>query len=83
MRHYVTSYDNSCAFGGTSIWSMGVERNFGRRTRVLTIEVTNRMKSICQIRGKANRLPSEKELNIVRRWASQEKRHLVGSVGRR
>lgn len=73
MRHCVASYDNSCAFGGTSIWSMGIEQNLGRRKRVLTIEVANESKKICQIRGKANRLPKQKEMNIVRRWASQER----------
>jgi hypothetical protein len=72
MRHCVASYDNSCAFGGTSIWSMGVERNLGRRKRSLTLEVANQSKAICQIRGKANRLPNQKEMNIVQRWASQE-----------
>jgi hypothetical protein len=71
MRHCVASYDNSCAFGGTSIWSMGLERNYGCRKRVLTIELANPLKRICQIRGKTNRLPTQKEMNIVRRWASQ------------
>lgn len=77
MRHCVASYDNSCAFGGTSIWSMGLERNGGRRRRVLTIEVANGSKTIRQIRGKANRLPSKKELGIVRHWASQEQLSLA------
>ena len=72
MRHCVASYDNSCAFGGTSIWSMGVERNLGRRKRVLTIELANASKKICQVRGKANRLPNQKEMTVVSRWASQE-----------
>lgn len=72
MRHCVASYDGSCAFGGTSIWSLGVERNHGRRKRVLTIELANASKTIRQIRGKANRLPGQKEMNVVRRWASQE-----------
>lgn len=73
MRHCVASYDNSCILGGTSIWSMGLERNLGRRKRVLTIELSNTSKKIRQIRGKANRLPSEKEMSIIRRWAGQER----------
>jgi hypothetical protein len=72
MRHCVASYDMSCACGGTSIWSMGLERNHGRRRRVLTIELARRKRAICQIRGKANRVPSRKELDVVRRWACQE-----------
>lgn len=81
MRHCVASYDNSCKFGGTSIWSLGVQRNLGRRKRVLTIEVANRMKSICQIRGKANRFPGQKELEVVRRWASLESLRLASGLG--
>ena len=72
MRHCVASYDSSCAFGRSSIWSLGLDRGNGRRKRVLTIEVSNRRKMICQIRGKANRLPKETELELIRRWAAQE-----------
>jgi hypothetical protein len=71
MRHCVARYDQSCAAGHTSIWSLGVELSSGRRRRVLTIEVAN-SKTICQIRGRANRLPKESELVLVRRWATQE-----------
>ncbi|HUG68512.1 MAG TPA: PcfJ domain-containing protein [Pirellulaceae bacterium] len=81
MRHCVASYDNSCAFGGTSIWSMGLERNYGCRKRVLTIELANPLKRICQIRGKTNRLPTQKEMNIVRRWASQANLTLAECFG--
>ena len=81
MRHCVASYDNSCAFGATSIWSMGVERNLGRRKRVLTIELANASRKISQVRGKANRLPKQEELNVVRRWASQENLMLGEYVG--
>lgn len=81
MRHCVASYDGSCAFGGTSIWSLGVERNFGRRKRVMTIEVANTTKKVCQIRGKANRLPSRKELSVIQRWASQANLTVAGFVG--
>jgi hypothetical protein len=72
MRHCVASYDRSCAGGGSSIWSMGLERNHGKRKRMLTIELAVGSKRICQIRGKANRLASQKELEIVGRWASQQ-----------
>ncbi len=72
MRHCVASYEHACASGQTSIWSMGIERNNGRRKRVLTIEVGVDRKVICQARGKANRPPTEKEMGILRRWAVQE-----------
>jgi hypothetical protein len=29
-------------------------------------------KTICQVRGKANRMPTAKEMEILRRWAVQE-----------
>ena len=83
MRHCVAVYDNLCAFGGTSIWSMGVERNLGRRKRVLTIEVANRSKTICQIRGKTNRFPTQKERDVVRRWMAQEGLSLAQHVRNR
>lgn len=72
MRHCVASYEHLCASGRSSIWSLGIECNDGRRKRVLTVEVAVRRKAICQVRGKANRLPTEKEMGILRRWAAQE-----------
>ena len=72
LRHCVASYDSSCAFGRSSIWSLAVERDAGRSRRVLTIEVSNASRTICQVRGKANRLPSQKEMGIVHRWAAQQ-----------
>lgn len=72
MRHCVASYEHSCASGQTSIWSMGMERREGRRKRVLTVEVAADRKTICQVRGKANRLPTAKEMDILRRWVGQE-----------
>ena len=72
MRHCVASYEHSCVSGRSAIWSMGLERNDGRRKPVLTVEVAVGRKLICQVRGKANRLPTEKELEILRRWAARE-----------
>jgi hypothetical protein len=71
MRHCVASYDDLCARGTASIWSMGLQKKSGHRRHVLTIEVTNRTRTIRQIRGKANRLPRRKEMNVVQRWASE------------
>ncbi|MGA9038964.1 MAG: PcfJ domain-containing protein [Terriglobales bacterium] len=72
MRHCVASYEHSCVSGLSAIWSMGLERNHGRRKRVLTVEVAIHRKAVCQVRGKANRLPTEKEMEILRRWAARE-----------
>jgi hypothetical protein len=73
MRHCVAIYETLCVRGKSAIWSLGVERNNGSRKRVLTVEVAVGRKSICQVRGKANRLPTEKEMDILRRWAAQER----------
>ena len=72
MRHCVASYQRLCVSGASAIWSMGVERDNCRRKGVLTVEVAVRRKAICQVRGKSNRMPTEKEMGILRRWAVQE-----------
>jgi PcfJ-like protein len=71
MRHCVAIYEQFCVSGQSAIWSMGLERNHGRRKRLITIEVAVHRKAICQVRGKANRLPTEKEMEILRRWAAK------------
>ena len=68
MKHCVATYASSCAQGHCSIWTMEVE-SFGGITKAVTIEVRNSQRLICQIRGKANRLPNDKERGIIRRWA--------------
>jgi hypothetical protein len=71
MSHCVASYANSCHKGICSIWSMEVETDFGTEP-LLTIEVNHQRKEMCQARGKANRLPTDKEKDILRRWAAKE-----------
>jgi len=70
MRHCVASYASSCARGCSSIWSLEVETNAGR-SKVLTVEIRNAARVICQVRGKANRMPTEKERGILRRWGAK------------
>ena len=72
LRHCVVSYVPVCLSGRASIWSLGLEKNGGPRKQVLTIEVTYASRTICQARGKANRLPGRQEINILRRWAANE-----------
>jgi hypothetical protein len=40
---------------------------------LVTVEVNHQRNEICQVRGKRNRLPTDKEKDILRRWARQEK----------
>jgi hypothetical protein len=70
MKHCVASYAHSCARGACSIWALEVE-TFEGRSKILTVEVRNREKLICQARGKCNALPDEKHRSILRRWAEQ------------
>jgi hypothetical protein len=77
MCHCVATYARSCAHGQTSIWTLEVDEAGGRR-KVLTLEVNRASKVICQARGKRNALPSEKHLNVLRRWAEHAGLALAG-----
>ena len=71
MRHCVASYANSCYKNVSSIWSMEVETGEGVEPLV-TVEVNNQRREIRQVRGKSNRLATEKEKDVLSRWAMQE-----------
>jgi hypothetical protein len=49
---------------------MGVETDAGLE-KLLTIEVVNRDREIRQVRGHRNRLPTDKEKEVIRRWSAQ------------
>jgi hypothetical protein len=70
MKHCVASYATPCTRGASSIWTLELETEEGR-TKLLTIEVNNVARLICQVRGKANRMPNDRERSILRRWATQ------------
>lgn len=69
MKHCVATYASSCVRGACSIWTMEVE-SFQSVTKALTLEVRNNSLTICQARGKANRLPTDKERGVLTRWAA-------------
>ncbi|HZZ78008.1 MAG TPA: PcfJ domain-containing protein [Gemmataceae bacterium] len=71
MRHCVASYGEDCIQRRTSIWSMQIE-NHRDQYRALTIEVDLSSKTICQMRGKCNRMPTDREQSIVQQWADTE-----------
>jgi hypothetical protein len=70
MKHCVATYAHSCARGACSIWALEAE-TFEGRAKILTVEVQNAARLICQARGKCNMLPGEKHRGILRRWAEQ------------
>lgn len=67
MGHCVYTYANSCRNGSTSIWSLGVEDGQGRRHRILTIAIDPRTRTITQIRGRYNVLPTAKSKKNLER----------------
>ena len=79
LRHCVSTYARSCHTGRSSIWSMEIEDENGRR-KILTIEVAPREKVIRQVRGRRNRLATPKEKNLLGQWAEQEGLQLAGYI---
>ena len=71
MRHCVASYAYSCHSGKTSIWTMESHTK-EESVKHVTIEVSRADKKIRQIRGKANRLASDKERSVIGRWVQGE-----------
>jgi hypothetical protein len=79
MRHCVATCKEDCIRHQVSIWSMQVETQRGRQ-RALTIEVDIPKRTVCQVRGKCNRLPSANERAIVQRWAQAEGLRVVEAL---
>jgi hypothetical protein len=71
MKHCVATYARSCHSGSCSIWTMDAETDEGME-KLLTIEVSTAGNQIRQVRGKRNRRPTEKEKEIIQRWATRE-----------
>ncbi len=79
LKHCVASYAASCAHGRSSIWTMELHSN-QELQKLLTIEVRTQDSTICQIRGKCNRLATEKERLVVQRWATKAGLRLASYV---
>ncbi|RKU23993.1 hypothetical protein C6503_01880 [Candidatus Poribacteria bacterium] len=79
LKHCVSTYAGSCHAGRSSIWTMEIEDENGRR-KILTIEVAPRAKVIRQVRGKQNRSPTPKEKDLLGKWAEQEGLRLAGYI---
>lgn len=71
LRHCVASYAGSCAAGFSSIWTVERQTEDGVQ-KCLTIEVRLSDSSIRQIRGFNNRMPNQKEQEVIRRWMTEE-----------
>lgn len=71
LKHCVSSYAGSCAAGSNSIWTLERQTEDGVQ-KLLTIEVRLSDSSIRQIRGFGNRMPNQKEKEVIRRWMTAE-----------
>lgn len=72
LHHCVASYAYRCHRGASRIWSLRLWR--GEKVRpVLTIEVDPKKRAVIQARGRANRFPSGRSLELLQHWASREK----------
>lgn len=69
--HCVASYAHSCFRGKSAIYTMDMREHDGI-TKMVTIEVNLQTHQICQVRGKRNRLPTSKEMDVLKRWAEKE-----------
>jgi len=69
--HCVASYARSCFTGRSAIWAMDMKDSTGV-SKMVTIEVNLQSKQVCQVRGKRNRLPRDREKDIIFRWAQKE-----------
>jgi hypothetical protein len=70
MRHCVASYARSCAAGHSSIWALELTTKEGVEKRQ-TVEVSRR-RVIMESRGRWNSRATPRDMEILRRWASQE-----------
>lgn len=71
QSHCVATYARSWFTGSTSIWTMDLQETQARR-KMVTIELQNRSKIICQVRGLRNRKATDREMDVIRRWADME-----------
>ena len=72
MHHCVTTYQEKCITGSSSIWSLRCEYPRSQFKDCLTIELSH-SGTIVQCRGFANRQPTNDELAVVDRWAADHK----------
>ena len=68
MRHCVASYARNIESGDTSIWSLRRDDE-----RMLTIEVSNKLRRIVQARGRCQRDPEPWELRVLGMWAAKNR----------
>jgi hypothetical protein len=71
MKHCVGDYDSDCARRKSSIWSMRIDDDQGKR-RAVTIEVDPKTRNIVQASQRANAEPTQGQRAIIAAWGRQE-----------
>ena len=71
MGHCVATYSQLCASGRSSIWSLRMQISTGRVIRLATVEVRCTDKLIVQVRKRANKPPTPRELSLLERWGDR------------
>ena len=69
MSHCVSSYLDRCISGYCSIWGLVAQDLFRGTTKLVTIEVLDDRR-VVQARGPYNRMPSQKEMEVIKAWAA-------------
>lgn len=75
QHHCISGYDESCNRGHAAIISLRIEN-----VRKLTIEIQLGKNSIRQVRGKANRLPTEQEKRALTPWIKEKDLKLTNYI---
>jgi hypothetical protein len=71
MGHCVASYSQLCASGRSSIWSLRMRIPSGRIVRLATVELRTRDNLIVQVRKRANKPPTVRELSLLSLWSDR------------
>ena len=80
LHHCVATYASSCASGATSIWTLESE-SYSGVSKLITLEVNPRTRTINQARGRQNRKMKEQEISVVTRWCAEAGLKLARHVG--
>lgn len=72
MQHCVVSYHRECARGNSAIFALERHDEDGLHKH-LTLEVVPERRLLVQARGKANRIATDAEMNVVQRWLEHAK----------
>jgi PcfJ-like protein len=71
LNHCVWTYDEKCAFGSCSIWSLRISINAFNAKPIATIEV-DLQNRIVQAKSVRNAQPNTHHLAIIKEWAARE-----------